>query len=317
MGGPTIRIATRGSALALFQANLIAGMLREADPSARVELVLRTTRGDKVLDRPLYEIGGKGLFVKEIEAALLEGEADLAVHSMKDVPTVEDPRLSFAAHPKREDPRDALVAAGGARLRDLPAGSRVGTSSVRRASQLAALRPDLVLVPLRGNVDTRVRKVDEGALAAAVLAAAGLTRLGLSARITEYFDAERIVPGGAQGAIGVQMRAEDAAGPLGDLVRRACDDPAAGVAARAERAFLAELRGGCRSPIGAHLQPTETGFRFLALVAEPDGSKILRETVEGPATADPEALAREAARRILASGAEAILEKTRDPETLE
>lgn len=270
----TVRIATRGSELALWQAHHVRDALRARDPSLEVELLTIKTQGDKILDTPLAKIGGKGLFVKEIQEALLRGDADLAVHSMKDVPIEQTPGLHMAAISTREDPVDALCSRSGAGLDALPAGARIGTSSVRRVAQIAARRGDLVIQSLRGNVGTRLRKLDEGQFDAIVLAAAGLKRLGLADRITERLAPPAFLPAIGQGALGIETRADDPA--TTELVRAALDDPDDGRRVRAERAFLTRLHGGCQTPIAAHATLAGDELELDGLVASLDGATILR-----------------------------------------
>jgi hydroxymethylbilane synthase len=287
-------IGTRGSQLALWQARWVQSQLDGA------QIVIIKTTGDRISAAALPEVGGKGLFTKEIEEALLDGRADVAVHSLKDLPVEMDPRLVLAAIPRREDPRDALA---GAPLAALAAGARVGTSSLRRAAQLRRLRPDLQLENIRGNVDTRLRKLDEGQYEAILLAAAGLRRLGLADRIAEILEPEVMCPAVGQGALAVQCRADDE-----ETLRRlaALEDPAARAEVTAERALLAELGGGCRVPIGgaAHLEGST--LRLTAIVASPDGARLARVSAEGTAS-DPAELGRRAAGELLALGAAEIL----------
>jgi hydroxymethylbilane synthase len=303
----TLRIATRGSALALWQAEHVRDRLRADDPALTVELVVLKTRGDKILDRALSEVGGKGLFVKEIEEAVLDGRADLAVHSMKDLTAEVPPELVIGAIPEREDPRDALVVSPRLSARDLaslPARARVGTSSLRRVCQLRALRPDLEIVPLRGNVDTRVRKLDEGELDAIVLACAGLKRLGHAARITAALSVEDSLPAIGQGALAIECRAAD------DATRArlaALDHRPTALAVLAERGFLARLEGDCKTPLGAHA--TLAGgdrLQLDGLVGAVDGSAIVRGRLDGDA-ADGPAIGRALAEQLLARGADRIL----------
>jgi hydroxymethylbilane synthase len=303
-----IRIATRGSALALWQANHVRARLQAADPALAVELVIVKTRGDQIVDRALSEVGGKGLFVKEIEEALLDGRAEIAVHSMKDLPAEIPDGLMLAAVPAREDPRDALVVApslpSGVRdVASLPTGARVGTSSLRRACQLRARRADLDVVPLRGNVDTRLGKLDAGALDAVVLACAGLRRLGHADRITSALSVEESLPAIGQGALALECRAADAAtrARLEPL-----DDRATAIAVAAERAFLARLGGGCQTPLGGHAELDGDRLRLDGLVGLPDGSRLVRDRIEG-AAADAEGLGRALAEQLLGRGAAAIL----------
>jgi hydroxymethylbilane synthase len=297
----TLRIGTRGSPLARWQAEHVAERLRTAHPGLAVELRVVKTTGDKVLDVPLAKIGGKGLFIKEIEEALAAGELDAAVHSMKDVPASLPPGFALAAVLERADPRDALV---GLPLAALRAGVRVGTGSLRRAAQLLARVPGLAVEPLRGNVDTRLRKLDEGHYEAIVLAVAGLTRLGHAARVTEALDPDVMVPGVAQGAIGIEVRAGD------EVVRALCAPLHHAETARAvgaERALSRALGGSCEVPVAGYARREADGALVLdALVATPDGRELLRERRRG-APSDPEALGRAAAEALLARGADRIM----------
>jgi hydroxymethylbilane synthase len=303
-----LRIATRKSQLALWQAEHVAALLRRAHPSLTVELVPLLTQGDRIQDRSLAAIGGKGLFIKELEVAIEELRADIAVHSMKDVPAELPEGLIIAAVLKRADPRDALVTASGAlRLEDLPRGACVGTSSLRRQAQLRALRPDLRIEALRGNVDTRLRKLDEGPMDAIVLACAGLTRLGLESRITARLDPKICLPAVTQGVIGIECRASDAR-TLGLL--RALEDPDTRKVMEAERAFAARLGGSCQSPIAAYATLDAGRIRIDGLVAEPDGSRLFRDSASGSAE-NPAALGRQLAERMLAAGAGPLLERLR------
>jgi len=298
-----IVIGTRGSALARWQAEHIAERLRAAHPGLEVTFSIIVTEGDRFQSGPLIEVGGKGVWVKDIERALLEGTADLAVHSLKDVPAELAAGLALVAIPPRADARDALVSRSGADLRALPAGARVGTSSLRRVCQLKAARPDLAVEILRGNVDTRLRKVAEGVVDAAVLACAGLDRLGYADRIAERIDPAVMLPAIGQGALALEARASD------ERVRalvHPLSDRAGEITVLAERALLAGLGGSCRTPLGG--QATLEGERLTVrgLVGRPDGSEILREVVEGPA-AEAEALGTELARRLRDRGADKIL----------
>ena len=290
-------IGSRGSPLALWQARWVAAQL----PGAEIA-VIKTT-GDKITDVPLAQVGGtKGLFIKEIEEALVEGRIDLAVHSLKDVPAQIDPRLIIAAIPAREDPRDALV---GRSLPELPKGARVGTSSLRRAAQLRHLRGDLQVEELRGNVDTRLRKLDEGRYDAIVLAAAGLSRLGLEGRIAERLDPEVMCPAIGQGALAIETRAGD--GETRKLLAP-LDDPSARAETTAERALLAALGGGCQLPLGGSARLAGDRLRLTAVVASPDGAELVRVTLGGPAS-DPAELGRRAAEDLLRRGADRILQQ--------
>jgi len=290
-----LRIATRASTLARWQAERVGALLREP-----VEYVLVTTTGDRDQRADLHAIGGNGVFVKEVQQAVLDGRADLAVHSAKDLPSTTPDGLVLAAVPERGDPRDALV---GARLDDIAPGGRIATGSVRRRAQLAAARPDLVFAPLRGNVETRLRKrVDEGH-DAVVVARAALDRLGLAHEATEVLEPSVLLPQAAQGALGVECRADD------DRVRArlaAIDDGAAHIAVRAERAYLAELGGGCTLPCGALASVDGGDIDLEALLAAPDGHIVLRTRVVG---ADPEAVGVAAARDLLdGKGGRAVLD---------
>jgi hydroxymethylbilane synthase len=298
-----LRIATRGSALALAQARMI-GAAAETATGRSAELVILQTTGDRIQDRALSAIGGKGLFVKEIQEALLDGRADLAVHSAKDLPAQTPDRLAFAAFPRRADPRDALVARDPSlRVSLLPRGARVGTGSVRRASQLRARRPDLELVPLRGNVDTRLRKLEELALHALVLACAGLDRLGLSERIHERIETDDVLPAVGQGTLALEVRADDAL--AAEL--RALDHGPTRACLLAERAFQAGLEGDCAVPIAAFAELDTAGrLRLRGLVARPDGTRIVRGEIEADAR-DAERAGAEVARELRARGGEEIL----------
>jgi hydroxymethylbilane synthase len=302
-------IATRGSALALWQAEHVKARLAAVAPDVVVEFNVIKTSGDKILDVPLAKVGGKGLFVKEIEQALLDREADLAVHSMKDVPAELALGLVLAAVSTREVPWDALCARTPVTLDTLPHGAKVGTSSMRRQCQLLARRPDLQIAMLRGNVPTRIRKLDDGEFDAIVLAAAGLTRLGLGDRITQLLPLELSVPAVAQGVLGLETRIDDAR--TGDLIRRAIHDSAEERRVIAERSFLARMGGSCQTPLAAHAVDHAAGaLRMLGLCGMPDGSKILRAEVTGPAS-DPELLGHQLAADLLAQGADRILAATK------
>ena len=300
---PTLRIATRKSPLALWQADHVAGRLRETHPGLTVELVPMTTRGDRILDVPLAKVGGKGLFVKELEQGLLSGEADLAVHSMKDVPVELPEALHLPVVLAREDPRDAFVANRHARLEDLPQGARVGTSSLRRQVQLLERRPDLRIAPLRGNVGTRLDKLDRDEFDAIVLASAGLKRLGLAGRITEHLATEVLLPAIGQGAIGIECRWGDTAT---EAFLAVLDDPDTHTRVRAERALNARLAGGCQVPIAGHAVIAHGQIELRGLVGRPDGGLVVRGLVRG-APGDAQALGEALAEDLLARGADAIL----------
>lgn len=314
MSERTIHIATRGSALALWQANHVSDAIRRVRPAWAVELVVIKTQGDKILDKPLAKIGGKALFVKEIEQALLDGRADVAVHSMKDVPAELAPGLTMAATSAREDPFDALCTRDGRGLDDLPRGARVGTSSLRRQCQLLARRPDLQVGMLRGNVPTRLGKLDEGVFDAVILAAAGLRRLGHGDRISQVLGPELSVPAVGQGVLGIETRAPDSDDDhaLVAALREAIHDPAEERRVAAERAFLARLGGSCQTPLAAYAvyqgQAGADALSIQGLCGRPDGSSMLRATREGP-VADAEVLGRALAEELLALGAQAIIDE--------
>jgi hydroxymethylbilane synthase len=296
-------IGTRGSALARWQAAEVGRLLRAAHPGLEVTEKIVVTQGDRVQTGPVIDLGGKGVWVKEIEDGLRANEIDLAVHSMKDVPAELAPGLAIVAVPTRADPRDAIVSRDGSKLAALPPGSRLGTSSLRRVCQIRAARADLSVEILRGNVDTRLRKVAEGVVDAAVLASAGLDRLGFSGRIAERLDEARMLPAIGQGALALEARAADAR--VVELCR-ALADPAAEVTTAAERALLAGLGVGCRTPVAGHATLAEGRLTVAGLVGRPDASEMIRETVTG-APADAAALGAELARRLLARGADRIL----------
>jgi hydroxymethylbilane synthase len=291
-------IGSRGSKLALWQANHIKARLEELGSECRIEII--TTTGDRFQSGPLKEIGNKGLFTKEIEEALLEGRVDLAVHSLKDMPTEIPAGLAIVATPEREDPRDALV---GARLGDLPAGARVGTGSLRRIAQLYAARPDLVVQPVRGNVDTRLRKLDEGQFEAIVLAAAGLRRLGWAERIAELLPPEVMCPAVGQGSLAIETRNDS--GPAQQVCAR-LNHPATNSAITAERAVLSVLGGGCQVPVGAYATVDGEQLQLQAVVSAPDGKTLVRRMSTGR-TGDAHALGEELGRQLLDAGAREIL----------
>lgn len=299
----SLRIATRKSALALWQAEHVAARLRAAHTRLEVELVTMTTRGDETLDRPLAEIGGKGLFLKELELALLDDRADIAVHSFKDVPMDLEPGFAIGAVLERADAADALVGMKHMRLADLPHGARVGTSSLRRQAQLRAARPDLTLLDLRGNVNTRLAKLDAGDYDAIVLACAGLERLGLGARISARLAPPDWLPAVAQGAIAVEMRAGEKA--TGDLLRP-LDDADTHRCVSAERAMTRHLHGSCDVPIAGYCIETETGLALWGLVGDAVSGRLVRADAHGSAD-DPGDLGRNVAERLLALGAGALL----------
>ncbi|HLK50858.1 MAG TPA: hydroxymethylbilane synthase [Bryobacteraceae bacterium] len=291
-------IASRGSQLALWQAHWVQQKLSDLGHETRIDII--KTTGDKITDVPLAKVGTKGLFTKEIEEALLDGRADLAVHSLKDLPTELPAGLVLAAIPVREDPRDAIV---GRRLADLPPGARVGTSSLRRAAQLRQLRPDLEIETIRGNVDTRLRKLDEGRYDAIVLAAAGLKRLGWSDRIAELLPADVMCSAVGQGALAIETRAEGA----GRDACEALDHATTRAAVIAERGVLAALGGGCQVPIGAYATVNSATLRIAAVVASPDGTELVRGESQGP-IADAARIGAELGADLLARGARKILD---------
>ncbi|MCB5191024.1 hydroxymethylbilane synthase [Methylobacillus arboreus] len=296
-------IASRESALALWQAQYIQSRLQALYPETEVKILGMTTTGDQILDSPLARIGGKGLFVKELEQALADGRADLAVHSMKDVPMHLPPGFALAAIGEREDPRDAFVSNDYASLDSLPEGSVVGTSSLRRQSQLQARFPGLKVESLRGNLQTRLRKLDEGQYAAIILAAAGLKRLGLEARIRECIDPEASIPAVGQGALGIEINASrhdllEVLAPLNHAQTAACVE--------AERGMSRALAGSCQVPLGAYAQQHGESLSMTGFVASIDGRELLRETAQGPVD-QPDALGQALAAKLVARGADRIL----------
>ncbi len=300
-----IRIGTRGSKLALRQSEWIKEQLEMRHSGIRVDLIKIKTTGDKILDTPLSKIGGKGLFVKEIEEALLENRVDVAVHSMKDVPAQLPKELMLSTFPPREDPSDALIADGQKTLDQLPKGAKVGTSSLRRGAQLLHFRPDLKLVPLRGNVDTRLNKLKSGNLQAIILATAGLNRLGLSNVITQTIPFHQLLPAVGQGALGLEVRRGNRETiKLLDFLNH--EDTQTAVAA--ERAFLLTLEGGCQVPIAGFARISGDTLSFEGLVAELDGSKIYKETVAGSRD-EAETIGIQAAQTLLASGGGDVLRR--------
>ena len=303
-----VKIGTRGSQLALWQTHHVKAQLEAAHPGLACEVVIIKTRGDAIQDRPLAEVGGKGLFVKELEDALLDGRVDLAVHSMKDMPSELPDGLVLGCVPERVDPRDAWVRPRGATplgLDDLAPGATVGTSSLRRAAQIRARRPDLRIVPLRGNVDTRLRKLDEGVdgLEAIVLACAGLTRLGLGERITAALDRELMLPAVGQGALAIECRAGD---PVVGPLLAALHDADTAAATVAERAFLAEIEGSCKVPVAAHAVLEGGEVTLTALVAHPDGAPVVTASASAPRD-EAARLGVDVARLVLEGGGRDVL----------
>jgi hydroxymethylbilane synthase len=292
-----LTIGSRGSKLALWQAHHIAAALAALGHPAEIR-VIRTT-GDEMQSKPLPEVGGKGLFTKEIEDALLDGSIDLAVHSLKDLPTEMPAGLVIAAVPEREDVRDALC---GSTLDALPQGARIGTSSLRRSSQLRRLRPDLAIENIRGNVDTRLRKMDDGQFDAILLASAGLNRLGLDGRIGERLDPARMCPAVGQGALAVETKE----GSPAHVICSALEHAATRAAVTAERALLAALGGGCQIPVGAYAVVDGARLSMIAIVASPDGTELISESAEGDAS-EPASIGESLARALLARGADRLL----------
>ncbi len=303
----TIRIVTRDSALALWQANWVKERLEELVPEVSFALVTMKTQGDKILDVALAKIGDKGLFTKELEIALLEHRAEMAVHSMKDVPTQLPPGLKIGAIAERHDPRDVLICPKGYTLLTLPQGARVGTSSLRRRAQLAKLRPDLQILDLRGNLNTRFAKLDRGDFDAMLLAAAGVERMGWGDRITERISFELSLPAVGQGSVGIEIRGDD---PEVAEIAAKVNHRESALAIRAERAMLKKLEGGCQIPIGCLGKVEGDKLVLDGLVASVDGSRILRSRVEGKANL-PEELGVELANKLLDMGAGEILTELR------
>jgi len=301
-----LRIATRQSRLALWQAEYVADILRRAHPGIEIEVIPMSTRGDEVLDRSLAKIGGKGLFIKELEVAMLEDRADIAVHSMKDVPWDMPKGMMIGAILQRADPGDALASAGGIDALDaLPENARVGTSSLRRQSQMRFIRPDLIIEPVRGNVETRLRKLDEGDFHAVVLAAAGLKRLGLGERITGRLNYDECLPAVGQGAIGIECRTdkEEVRAALKAVEHensRRCVD--------AERSFAATLKASCESPVAAYAEIRENELYLRGMVANPEGTRLMRMELRG-SQSDGRRIGNDLARKMLADGAGELLEE--------
>ena len=298
-----IRIGSRGSALALWQAEWVKSELEKKYPGTSVTLTKIKTTGDKILDVPLAKVGGKGLFVKEIEEAMLAGEIDIAVHSMKDVPTFFPDGLHLSCITKREDPRDALLTRNKVKFKDLPQGANVGTSSLRRQAQLTNVRPDFVIHQLRGNVDTRIKKLKEGQYDAIILAAAGVKRLGLAENVSEYIDPEISLPAIGQGALGIECRVDDR--ELNDLIAffnhadtRTC--------VTGERALLRRLEGGCQVPIACYGEMKDGKLHLTGLVGSVDGKRIIKDAIDG-APEKAEKLGVMLAEKLLSRGADVIL----------
>ena len=305
-----IKIGTRGSKLALWQANWVKSVLQEKFPQYTVELITIKTQGDKILDVPLAKVGGKGLFVKEIEHALLTRQVDIAVHSMKDMPAEIPEGLCIGAIPERENPFDVFISQNGLGYKELDSGSIIGTSSLRRGAQLRHARPDLFIQPLRGNLDTRLKKLEKEKLDAIVLAAAGVRRLNLEHKITEYLDPAIILPAIGQGALCIEIRRDDA--KIGPLVK-SIDHTATRTVVEGERAFLNRLEGGCQVPIAGHGKINKEELILTGLVAEIDGTRIIKGEKSGPLDA-AEDIGTELAEQLLAGGAAEILQKLKSIE---
>lgn len=302
MAPKQLRIGTRASQLALWQANWVKSELEKRYPGMAVELVKIKTIGDKILDVPLAQVGGKGLFVKEIEEAMLRGEIDIAVHSMKDVPTEFPEGLGLYCITEREDPRDAVISRN-VKFADLPKGARIGTSALRRQAQLLKVRPDLEMVIIRGNVETRIRKLNEENLDAVILAAAGLKRLGFTDQVSEYLSAELSIPAIGQGALGIECRLDD------EQIKETIaffNHPDTAHAVRAERALLWRCEGGCQVPIAAHGTVNGSELRLVGFIAAVDGSRSVRGEISGPTT-DCEKLGIALAEKLLKDGGHEIL----------
>ncbi len=305
MDKTNIKIGTRGSKLALTQSTLIKEIIEKRHADVNVELVIIQTKGDKIIDSPLSRIGGKGLFVKEIEEALLDGRIDIAVHSIKDVPAELPEGLCIPFFPEREDPSDAFLSLKYDDFEGLPEGARVGTGSLRRSSQLLNLRRDINIIPIRGNVDTRIGKLEADELDAILLATSGLNRMGLSSKIRERLSIEKLIPAVGQGALGLEIREKDKiCSELLEFINHGETE----LAVKAERAFLKRLEGGCQIPIGAHGRVTDNMIILHGMVAELDGSRIIRDTQKGRCD-DPERSGIILAEKLLEAGADKILSR--------
>lgn len=302
--GAALTIGTRGSALALWQADWVKTRLEHLHPGTRVALEVIKTKGDKIQDVPLAKVGGKGLFVKEIEEALLDGRIDIAVHSMKDMPADIPPGLGIGAMPERETPMDVLISGQGLILSELGTNPRIGTSSLRRAAQLRHLRPDVTITPLRGNLDTRLRKLTAEKLDAIILAAAGVKRLGMTDRITEYLTPERMLPAVGQGALCIETRIDD---PVVTPLVASLDHAETRWAVLAERAFLARLEGGCQVPIAGHATVSGMHLSLTGMVADPQGDAMVKATLAGPVD-QALRIGLDLAEELLGKGARAILD---------
>jgi hydroxymethylbilane synthase len=301
----TITIGTRGSRLALWQAHWVQSALRQRHPEIDVAVEIIKTTGDKILDVPLARVGGKGLFVKEIEEALRDGRVDLAVHSMKDMPADVPEGLRIGAVPERETANDVLISRNRKALCDLPKNARIGTSSLRRAAQILAVKPDAAIVPLRGNLETRIKKLESGQLDAVVLAAAGVKRLNLADKITQYLDIRLMIPAVGQGALCVEIRDND---PDMETLVSCLNHGETHCVVTAERAFLKKLEGGCQVPVAAYGEINGAGLSILGMVAELDGSAVIKHRASGPVS-EPEMIGVELAQHLIDMGAGEILAK--------
>ena len=299
-----VKIGTRGSKLALWQANKVRSELINRFPGLSAEIVIIKTKGDKILDVPLAQVGGKGLFVKEIEEALIGNRIDIAVHSMKDMPAELSDGLSIGAVPERENSSDVLISGNNLLLSQLPEKARIGTSSLRRMAQLKHIRPDLVISPLRGNLDTRIRKLDSGEFDAIILAAAGIKRLGLEKLITEYIDEEIMLPAVGQGALCIEIRKDDH-----NIMRftDSLDHSITHAVVTGERAFLKKLEGGCQIPIAGHGKAEKNLFTISGLVADLEGKTIIKDTLSGRLELS-ESIGIALADRLISMGAKKLLE---------
>jgi hydroxymethylbilane synthase len=310
MDRSTIKIGTRGSKLALWQANWIKTELNKNTPSLSIKIIVIKTKGDKILDVPLAKVGGKGLFVKEIEEALLDGRVDLAVHSMKDMPADLPEGLCIGPVPKRENPADVLISKNGLLLSELEPQARIGTSSLRRAAQIKHVKPDFIIHPLRGNLDTRLKKLETADLDAIVLAAAGVKRLNLANRITEYLDYDIMLPAVGQGALCLEIRKHDL--EMEKIVSK-LNHPETRAVVMGERAFLRTLGGSCQVPVAAYGEINKNSFTLRGLVADIDGKNIIKETITGPEDSS-ENLGTNLAQRLLLMGADKILKELKADE---
>jgi len=297
-----LTIGTRGSALALWQAGHVASIIERNNPLVQVELMTIRTQGDKIIDAPLAQIGGKGLFTKEIEDALSDRRVDLAVHSMKDLPTALPKGLRLAAVMKREDPRDVFISGDGRPLEDLPPGARIGTSSLRRKAFLLNRYPGLEVISIRGNVDTRLRKIETENLAGIMLAAAGISRMGFAERITSFMEPEAMIPAIGQGALAIETRESD---PVVKEITAGLNHPETARCVKIERAFLQRMGGGCQVPMAAHCVSHGDGIKLVAAVVHPDGDPMIRDSYAGPD--DDVSVGIRLADTLLAQGAAAIL----------